>query len=753
MVRVCVFLLLFLAFPFGNVLAQSIIPKPKEFVRHEAAFTLLPKTVIQVDTIDFEALYLQQKIEEITGLTLQISTQSAPSKIHLTKRFSGPETLAAKDAYYLAVDANSVVLNALTSVGMFYGIQSFLQLIPPQKQSKVLIPSVQMMDHSTFAWRGMHLDVSRHFFSVEEIKKYLDYLALYKFNVFHWHLTDDQGWRIEIKQFPKLTQIGAWRPRTMKGHYRDQTYESKPYGGYYTQEQIKDVVAYANERHITVVPEIEMPGHALAALAAYPEFSCTGGPFEVEGGWGVFDDVFCPKPQTFDFLKAVLDEVFALFPSKYIHIGGDECPKTRWKSCPHCQRLITDLGLKDEFELQSYFIRTIENYVHQKGRQIIGWDEILEGGLAPRAAVMSWRGTEGGIEAAKAGHEVVMTPTSHCYFDFYQGEPEHEPLAIGGFTPLHKVYQFHPIPNDLPQENHTFILGAQANVWTEYIKTFDQVEYMIFPRLTALAEVLWGTANPAHYAEFEQRVIHHMKRWDQMNIRYSRSMFEMRSEVEVIQNEVKLTLKAPNPSGIRYTTNGTAPAPNAFRYASPISVRESQSIQAAYFENDTQQSHTIKLDFWVHKATAKNITLEEPPSTHFSKGNPNVLVDGMLGNSEQFGTRWLGFWGKDMKGILDLGKTERISRIAFHTFLGETSWIYFPKNIRWWYSQDGINYKILKHWDEGAIEKAKGVFDERFKTVKARYLKFDFEHYGIIPDQKPGAGHASWLFVDELMVE
>ena len=345
---------------------------------------------------------------------------------------------------------------------------------------------------------------------------------MYKMNTFHWHLTDDQGWRIEIKKYPKLTEIGAYRNGSMVGHYSDQKFDDKRYGGFYTQDDIKEIVAYANQRHITVVPEIEMPGHAVAALAAYPEYSCTGGPFEVGKIWGVLDDVFCPKDETFTFLENILSEVIDLFPSKYIHIGGDECPKVRWKACPKCQQRMKTENLKDEHELQSYFIQRIEKFVNAKGRKIIGWDEILEGGLAPNAAVMSWRGTEGGIAAAKEKHYVVMSPGSHCYFDHYQGEPKNEPIAFGGYTPVEKVYSFNPTPKELSADEAQYILGAQANLWTEYIETPSHVEYMIFPRMLALSEVVWGTSNPEKLADFQNRMIQHFDIFDKKGINYSK---------------------------------------------------------------------------------------------------------------------------------------------------------------------------------------------------------------------------------------
>ena len=505
-----------------------IIPLPQKMEYHSGNFVLSSKTVIQSkNTSSFEALYLKENIKNQTGLELQILAQApkAVSKINLVFDVEGPVESNLKELYDLMITSQSVIIKAEYNQGLFYGIQTFLQLIPSKNKAEIKIPCIEINDQPKFNWRGMHLDVCRHYFPITFIKKYIDYLAHYKMNTFHWHLTEDQGWRIEIKKYPKLTEVGAWRNGSMVGRYDDQKFDDIKYGGFYTQEEIKEVVAYALQRHVTIIPEIEMPGHSLAALAAYPELSCTGGPFEVGKKWGVFDDVYCPKEETFTFLENVLSEVLALFPSEYIHIGGDECPKTRWKSCAHCQKLIKEKGLKDEHELQSYFIQRIEKFVNSKGRKIIGWDEILEGGLAPNAAVMSWRGTEGGIAAAKQKHYVVMTPGSHCYFDHYQGKPENEPLAIGGFTSLEKVYNFNPMPKELDLEEQKYILGAQANVWTEYILTPEQVEYMIMPRMSALAEVLWGTANPENYFDFKTRLQAQENWLKNNNINYRKTSF------------------------------------------------------------------------------------------------------------------------------------------------------------------------------------------------------------------------------------
>ena len=459
-------LTLLLLFSVISIAQQNLnlIPKPQNIEYYSGSFILNSKTVIQADKNSFEAKYLQQVIKQQLGLNLEITTSSkAKSKIVFVTKII-EEKKSFKEWYNLSISKNEVVIKATEDHGIFYGIQTLIQLLPLEKSFEIKIPCLSITDEPKFQWRGMHLDVSRHFFPKDFIKKYIDYLAMYKMNTFHWHLTDDQGWRIEIKKYPKLTEVGAWRNGSMIGHYTDQTFDNIRYGGFYTQEEIKEIIAYAKDRHITIVPEIEMPGHALAALASYPEFSCTGGPFEVGKTWGVLEDVFCAKDETFTFLENILTEVMALFPSEYIHIGGDESPKVRWKSCPHCQKRIKDENLKDEHELQSYFIQRIEKFVNSKGRKIIGWDEILEGGLAPNAAVMSWRGTEGGIAAAKQKHFVVMSPGSHCYFDHYQGEPKNEPIAFGGYTNVEKVYSFNPIPKELSPEESKYILGTQANL-------------------------------------------------------------------------------------------------------------------------------------------------------------------------------------------------------------------------------------------------------------------------------------------------
>ncbi|WP_394665387.1 beta-N-acetylhexosaminidase [uncultured Chryseobacterium sp.] len=654
--------------------------------------------------------------------------------------------------YIINISNEMMMVIGKNPEGLFQGIQTLLQLIKTSEDGK--IPALEIQDSPKFQWRGMHLDVSRHFFTVDEVKQYIDYLAMYKLNTFHWHLTDDQGWRIEIKKYPKLTQIGSKRKESMIGAYVDNTFDGKPYGPYfYTQDQIKEVVKYAQERHITIVPEIEMPGHALAALSAYPNLACTKGPFEPATKWGVFDDVFCPKDETFKFLENVLDEVIALFPSQYIHIGGDECPKTRWKECAHCQELIKKNNLKDEHGLQSYFIQRIEKYVNSKGRKIIGWDEILEGGLAPNAAVMSWTGIKGGVEAAKSGHFAVMTPGSYCYFDHYQGDPATEPNAFGGFTPLDKVYSYNPIPEELNTEQAKYILGVQANLWTEYILDFNHVQYMIFPRLLALSEVGWGTADPKNYKEFEGRVIHEFKNLDKMGVNYAKSIYNVSGKVISSGNGVAYELStSQSPDGIRYTVDGTDPSSNSQNYKNPIQILKSMTVKSAYFENGKLKSAISSQSFTISKTTGKKITLEEQPSENYSFGGAFTLVDGIIGNQKQLGKTWLGFQGKDVVATIDFGQKTQFSEVYFNTLDNKGSWIHFAKSAQIFVSENGTDFKLIKEIGKEEILSSQGKIKVNAGSQNSKYIKIKIENAGIIPAGNPGADSKAWLFVDEIGV-
>ncbi len=510
----------------------QIIPQPAKLTNMEGTFSISSNTKILMNSESPEmqkvAANLTGFLENMYGLKNKVTFSGAPEKKSIFIKLNTGLSIS-KEAYNLKVTPKGIMLEAPSPNGLFYGIQSLIQLLPliKEKLSEVVLPAVEINDAPRFSWRGLHLDVGRHFMPKEFIKKYLDYMALHKFNTFHWHLTEDQGWRIEIKKYPKLTEVGSRRSETLVGHYGSNSYDGTPVGGFYTQEEVKEIVAYAADRFITVVPEIEMPGHSLGALAAYPEYGCTGGPYNVATTWGVFDDVYCAgKDTTYTFLQDVLTELIPLFPGEYIHVGGDECPKTRWQKCPDCKLKMKVEGLKTEHELQSYFIQRMEKFLNEKGKKIIGWDEILEGGLAPNAAVMSWRGEDGGVAAAKEHHYVVMTPGEFCYLDHYQADPKSEPLAIGGFLPLKKVYSYEPVPSSLTEEEAKYVLGAQGNVWTEYLKTPDQVEYMAYPRAAALAEVIWSPKGARDFDNFKSRLVRLTKLYDILGINYCKAEFK-----------------------------------------------------------------------------------------------------------------------------------------------------------------------------------------------------------------------------------
>jgi len=507
----------------------SIIPQPVHLQAKEGFFEIQPDTLIVADKkMQPLASTLNEMLSPAMGFSLKTEkrTKQKENLIQLQLKSSLEKTLG-HEGYNLTVTPTQIQLQAADKAGIYYGLVTLKQLLPQAiySQTKIdgtswNIPCLQVEDYPRFQWRGMHLDTGRHFMPKEFVKKYIDLIAMHKMNIFHWHLTEDQGWRIEIKKYPKLTEVGAWRKETMVGK-NSEVFDGTPHGGFYTQDEIREIVAYAKERYITIVPEIEMPGHSQAALAAYPEFSCTGGPFEVLTKWGVNKEVYCAgNDQTIAFLQDVLTEVLDLFPSEYIHIGGDECPKERWKECPKCQARIKAEGLKDEHELQSWFIKQMDKFLTKKGRRLLGWDEILEGGLAPGATVMSWRGTEGGIAASKSGHDVVMAPNTYTYFDYYQADPAGEPLAIGGLLPLEKVYGYEPIPEALNKEEAKHILGTQAQVWTEYIATPEYAEYMALPRMCALAEVAWTPAEEKDYNNFYKRLTEHAKRLETLNVNF-----------------------------------------------------------------------------------------------------------------------------------------------------------------------------------------------------------------------------------------
>jgi len=642
-----------------NRIGIPVIPKPNRIEVKSGEFSLTQNTMVILpdddENLQVVAEQLSSRLRAVTGYPFEIVRRSKTSGHTIVLTINSQEEGLGNEGYELNVTKRSVSIKGRTPAGVFYGVQSFYQLLPPEVEKDTLgpsakwsVPCVTIEDKPRFRWRGMHLDVGRHFFSKDFVKKYIDVLASYKMNTFHWHLTEDQGWRIEVKKYPRLTQIGSQRKETMG--------DCKPHGGFYTQDEIREIVKYAGERFITIVPEIEMPGHCLAALASYPELSCSGGPFNVGTEWGVINDVYCAgNEKTFEFLENVIDEVSALFPGQFFHVGGDECPKIRWSNCVRCQNRIKAEGLKDEHELQSYFIKRIEKILNKRGKRLLGWDEILEGGLAPNATVMSWRGMEGGIEAAKSGHDVVMTPTSHCYFDYFQGVAG-EPRTIGGFLPIDTVYSFEPIPADLTAEEARRILGAQGNVWTEWMPDSRQVEFMVLPRLCAMSEVLWTQKSKRDVQDFVRRLENHYDRFVARDLNFRVPTPLGIGGTKVIFGDTLVTMKsAVSTATICYTLDGNDPTPNSTKYMSPIHIQGDQTLKAALVLANGRTSNSVTTNFYVvdRKQNGLNYTYYEgeweklPDFTQLKPVGSGMVYDigleGIPQRGDNFGIHFAGF--------------------------------------------------------------------------------------------------------------
>lgn len=569
----------------------SIIPQPQAISVDEGVFEVNKDTKIFIDPCTDEmkriAGFINEKFEKAAGFELEI-VDRMPEENFIAFKNAGMPT----ESYVINAKPYGVSIDYGDGAGAFYAVQTLLQLLPVeifaqnrQAGTDWTIPCCSIEDSPRFKYRGMHLDVCLHYFDFEFLKRYIDIMAAHKVNRFHWHLTEDQGWRLEIKKYPLLTEKGQWRKETVVGSLYSGVYDGIPHGGYYTQDQVKELVRYAAERYVTIIPEIELPGHALAAIACYPELSCgLEDHYETATKWGIFKQVYCTKESTFKFLEDVFDEVFELFPSELIHIGGDECPKASWKACPHCQSMIKKLGLKDEFELQSYFVTRMEKYINSKGRQIIGWDEILQGGLAPNAKVMSWLGEEGGIKAAQQHHEVVMSPHQKYYLDYWQADPYSEPLAMSGPTTLKTMYEYEPVPEVLTSQEAKYIIGVEGCVWTEYMPTPERVEYMAWPRMCAIAETGWTQASK-DWDGFTRRLERHFDRLDGMEVGYCKAFF---NPMIVFHKDTKynmvvtMTVDAPD-AEIRYTLDGSAPTMDSPKYEIPFSINASQIVSAQAF--------------------------------------------------------------------------------------------------------------------------------------------------------------------------
>jgi hexosaminidase len=745
-----------------------VIPLPRtvELNASEKAFPLLPTTKIFFNKDDQgqrrNAELLQGYIKELTGLELAIVTR-APRANYIHLRGYGYEGATA-GGYTLTVSERAIVIDGADAEGTFHGIQTLRKAIgDTEGDADIQLPAACVTDAPEFGYRGMHLDVSRHFMTADSVKQYIDMLALHNINRFHWHLTDDQGWRIEIKKHPRLTEVGSRRAKTVIGKNWG-TYDNIPHEGYYTQEQIRDIVSYAADRHITIIPEIDLPGHMQGVLAAYPELGCTGGPYEVWPTWGVSDDVLCVgNEKTFSLLEDVLAEVMELFPSEYIHIGGDECPKTRWKDCPKCQAKIASLGIKGDDQhsaeeyLQSYVIKRMEKFINARGRRIIGWDEILEGGVSPTATVMSWRGEEGGRAAAKMGNQVVMVPNNYFYFDYYQTEDtRNEPLAIGGCVTLEHVYDYNPHPEGLTPEEQARIIGVQANLWTEYVPTFRQVQYMVLPRMAALSEVQWSDPESRDFADFTARLFRLMKLYDKFGYNYARHIFSARAEFTPnnLTGGTMVKLFTVDNSPIRYTLDGTMPTASSTLYTAPFEIHEDCHLVALSFPADGGKTQPVEETFSYNKATNRAITLAYPTHSNYTYKGASTLVDGMRGVANIRTGRWLGWCGDDMVATIDLGSDQEISRLQFDTFVDRDDWVFNTRGYSLEVSTDGREFTpvVSKDFEPATQESESGIitFSEEFSPVTCRYARLTVKCEKVLPQWHGGHGKPAFVFVDEI---
>ena len=681
----------------------DVIPQPKEVkLSEEKPFTLQKTTkVYYEDGLQREAQFLSEYVNDVLGYTLETAVYNGQSDgIVLTL---APEDFDQEEAYQMVITPKQVVLKGSDAAGVFHGIQTLRKSLPigQRPMANCQLPTATIRDWPNFFYRGMHLDPCRHFMDLDSVKIYIDMLALHNMNQFHFHLTEDQGWRIEIKKYPELTKVGAYRNGTVIGR-NGRLYDTIRYGGFYTQEQLRDLVQYAAERHVNIIPEIDLPGHMQAALASYPWLGCTGGPYEVWKRWGVSDDVLCAGNEaTMLFVEDVLNEVMDIFPSPYIHIGGDECPKVRWEKCPKCQKKIKELGIKAderfsaEDYLQSYVMNRMAKVVEARGRRVIGWDEILEGNVSETAIIMSWRGIEGGIEAARKGHDVIMTPTSHLYFDYYQSEdPATEPSCVGGYLPVSRVYEFRPLPKELTEEQQKHIIGVQANIWTEYITSFHHVQYMAMPRMDALAEIQWNNPAPESrdFDAFVERCRRMAQLYDLYHYNYAKQIFNPQVYTDTV-------------------------APNL--------------------------------------ATRKPIYLREEPNEKYASKGAVILNDGEMGRIAYTSGRWLGFWGQPMDAVIDLEQPSAMSHVRFRALVNKGAWIYNPSHASVLVSDDGETFREVAQLDipitTWTDKDGNFTYELEFEPVTARYVEVIVKDH-MLPEDHDGYGYPAWIFIDEIEV-
>ncbi|MBG6130311.1 hexosaminidase [Aquimarina sp. EL_43] len=742
----------------------KIIPKPEMVKINPGVFEFNENTKFFISNdISKEPIHvLKDNFKTVAGWDL-IITEEQPKKNYVAftiDKTSKPET------YDLKVDNNHIEITASSPSGFSYAIQTIRQLLPPKIDSKTKlenrtweIPNVEIKDGPRFKWRGLMLDISRHFFDKEYIKEVIDGLAMHKMNVLHLHLVDDQGWRIEIKKYPKLTKVGAWRVDQESLHWNARL-PVKPedkgtYGGFLTQEELKEIVTYAQSRNVEVIPEIEMPAHISSAIAAYPHLSCFEKPIGVpSGGVWPITDIYCAgKESTFTFLEDVLVEVMEIFPSKYIHIGGDEATKTNWKKCQHCQKRIAEEGLQNEEELQSYFVKRMEKFINSHGKKLVGWDEILEGGLAPDATVMSWRGVKGGLEAAAQGHDVVMTPGTHCYFDHYQGPQNEEPLAIGGYTPLSKVYQFDPIVDSMTAEEAEHVLGGQANLWSEYIPTKEHSQYMIYPRLAALSEAVWSAKNQKDWDDFSNRMINMFQRYEFLGINYAKSSYLIRPEVEtnLEKKSVSLTLQSEyTDADIRYALNDSRLEDTPVKYMDPIVLDQTTIVKASIFKENKPIGKVFQDTIVFHKGVASTVAYTIPYSDRYTGTGKSTLVNTLRGTKNFQDGQWQAWLKDDMEIIIDLKKEDTINQVIVGSMEHQGPGIYFPVAIEVFTGIDRKDFKkvgeVKRSYADNATIELKD-FKVNVEEHTARFIKVKIRNL----KENPRGGD-TWLFVDEILI-
>lgn len=745
----------------------EIIPKPLDVnCKGDASFLLKDGVAVIYPEnnrkMQDNAEFLVDYVERQTGVKLTSHAgMPVDGAICLTLDLSDDNA----EAYKLIVNDKRVCISGASEAGVFYGIQTLRKSLPVAQDINVNLSAVEIYDKPRFAYRGAMLDVARHFYTVDEVKTFIDMLALHNINRFHWHLTDDQGWRIEIKKYPKLMSVASERKETVVGRWYSGIYDGKPYGGYYTQDELRDVIDYAAKRHITIIPEVDLPGHMQAALTAYPELGCTGGPYEVRTIWGVSQDVLCVGNDfTLQFVKDVLSEVADIFPSEYIHIGGDECPKVRWEKCPKCQERIKSLGLKSdakhtkEQRLQSYMIQEAAKYLKEKGKRIIGWTEILEGGLVPDATLMSWIGESGGIEAAHQHHDVIMTPNTYLYFDYYQSKKvEDEPLAIGGYLPIEKTYNYEPMPKELTEEEQQYIKGVQANLWTEYIPVFSQVQYMVLPRLGAAAEVQWTDPSKKDYKDFLRRVPHLVAVYDCYGWNYATHVYDVNVDMkaDTVNHVLNVQLSTMADDPIYYTLDGQDPTEKSLKYTKPFTIDQSVVLKTMAVHPD--RTSKISVDtIRFNKATLKPVVLLQPNESRFSPDGPVVLIDGRNGNHSFDTGAWLTVAGNDLEAVINMQAETILNSASVHVYVRKDAWLFDARGFSVSVSSDNKNYKEVASQEYKQMQESDsdGIIEHElsFDPCKATYVKIKVISEKSMPDWHWDAGKAPFLLVDEIIL-